>query len=59
MASYRFKAKITDDLDDAMDIVKNVAKAINNGHADPKAAVMNLQKAFNKLESAKYYLDRE
>ena len=28
MASYRFKAKITDDLEDAMDIVKNVESVI-------------------------------
>ena len=59
MAHYRFKAKISDDLVDAMDIIKNSGKSIAAGHADKNAILINLTAAYKKLESAKYYLERE
>ena len=59
MAHYRFKAKISDDLVDAMDIIKNSGKSIAAGHADKNAILINLTSAYKKLESAKYYLERE
>ena len=59
MAHYRFKAKISDDMVDAMEIIKNSGKSIAAGHADKNAILTNLTAAYRKLESAKYYLDRE
>jgi len=59
MANYRFKAKISDDMVDAMEIIKNAGKSIAAGHADKNAILTNLTAAYRKLESAKYYLDRE
>ena len=59
MANYRYKAKITDDILDAIEIVKNTGKSIKAGHADVNAVLMNLSAAVKKLESANYFLDRE
>lgn len=59
MANYRYKAKISDDIVDALEIIKSCGHSIKNGHADPRAILDNLGKAYQKLESAKYYLDRE
>jgi hypothetical protein len=59
MAHYRFKAQITDDIEDAKEIVKNSVKSIIAGHADKNAIISNLNAAVEKLKSAKYYVDRE
>ncbi len=59
MASYRYKAKITDDIDDAYEIVKNVGRAIKENKADVASILTNLSQALKKLESARYYIDRE
>tara|TARA_R110002126_G_scaffold146566_1_gene292544 strand:+ start:30 stop:209 length:180 start_codon:yes stop_codon:yes gene_type:complete len=59
MAHYRYKEKISDNLVDALDIIKNAGKSINAGHAEKNALIDSLKAAYNKLESAKYYLDRE
>ena len=59
MAHYRYKAKVTDDLEDAHDIVKQVGKMIMEGKTDVNSAIDNLRRAVAKLESAKYYIDRE
>ena len=59
MAHYRFKAKISDDILDALQIIKSAGKSIAAGHADKNAILTNLTAAYRKLESAKYYLDRE
>lgn len=59
MSGYRFKQKISDDLVDAIDIVTNVGKSLNKGHADKNSTLQNLSAALKKLESAKYYLERE
>ena len=31
MSSYKYQAKITDDIDDAREIIKNVGRAIKDG----------------------------
>lgn len=59
MAQYRYKAKVTDDLQDATDIVKQVGRMITEGKTDVNSALDNLRRAVKKLESAKYYIDRE
>ena len=59
MASYRYKAKITDDIDDAYEIVKNVGRVIKENKADVASILTNLTTALKKLESARYYIDRE
>ena len=59
MAYYKFKAKITDDIEDAINIVQMVGKALNEGKTDKASALSNLAAALKKLESARYYIDRE
>ena len=59
MAQYKFKNKVTDDLQDATDIVKQVGRMITEGKTDVNSALDNLRRAVKKLESAKYYIDRE
>ena len=59
MANYRYKAKITDDIQDAHEIIRNVGRTIREGKTDINSALHNLSEALKKLESAKYYIDRE
>ena len=59
MAHYKFKAKITDDIDDAINIIQSVGRALNEGKTDKPSALTNLAAALRKLESARYYIDRE
>jgi hypothetical protein len=59
MAHYKFKAKITDDIEDARNIIQMVGKAINEGKTDKASALDNLSIALKKLDSARYYIDRE
>jgi len=59
MAYYKYKAKITDDIEDAINIVQMVGKALNEGKTDKASALSNLAAALKKLESARYYIDRE
>ena len=59
MANYRFKNKVTDDLEDASDIVKQLHRMIKESKADKESVLINLATAIKKLESAKYYVDRE
>ena len=40
MAHYRFKAKISDDMVDAMEIIKSAGKSIAAGHADKNAILI-------------------
>jgi len=58
-AQYRYKAKITDDIEDAREIIKNVGRTIKEGKTDLASALTNLAEALNKLDSARYYIDRE
>lgn len=59
MAHYKFKAKITDDIEDARDIVRNVGRMIEEGKIDKISTLDNLARALAKLDSARYYIDRE
>ena len=59
MANYKYKAKITDDIDDARNIIQMVGKAIKDGTTDKLSALDNLSIALKKLDSARYYIDRE
>lgn len=59
MTQYRYKVKITDDIDDAREIIKNVGRSIKEGKTDVASALHNLQAALDKLDSARYYIDRD
>jgi len=61
MSDYKFKykVKITDDIMDAHEIIRNVGRTIQEGKSDVNSALHNLATALKKLESAKYYIDRE
>jgi len=56
---FKYKAKITDDIQDAHEIIRNVGRTIQEGKTDANSALHNLATALTKLESAKYYIDRE
>jgi hypothetical protein len=58
-AYYKYKNKITDDMEDAYEIIRVVGKAIVEGNAEKNAIIDNLARAMKKIESAKYYIDRE
>lgn len=59
MANYKFKNKITDDIEDAINIIQSVGKALNEGKTDKPSALTNLAAALKKLESARYYIERD
>ena len=59
MASYKYKAKITDDVEDGKEIIRTTGKMLQEGKIDKRSALDNLARAMQKLESAKYYIDRE
>ena len=59
MAHYKYKAKITDDVEDAKEIIRTTGKMLQEGKIDKQSALDNLAAAIKKLESAKYYIDRE
>jgi len=58
MAEFRYKAKLTDDIEDAKEVVRTTGKMLMEGKIDKKSAIDNLARAFRKLESARYYIDR-
>ena len=57
--SFKYKNKITDEIEDCKDIVRNTGRMLREGKIDKESALDNLARALKKLESAKYYLDRE
>jgi hypothetical protein len=59
MAHYKYKAKITDDVEDAKEIIRTTGKMLQEGKIDKQSALDNLARALQKLDSAKYYIDRE
>ena len=59
MSKLRYKSQITDDITDAREIIKSVGRGIEKAKIDPQSAIANLAEAIRKLESAKYYVDRE
>ena len=58
MAEFRYKNKLTDDIEDAKEMVRTTGKMLMEGKIDKKSAIDNLARAFRKLESARYYIDR-
>jgi hypothetical protein len=58
-AYYKYKNKVTDDLEDAYEIVRNVGRSLQENKTDMQSVLANLAHALKKLESAKYYIDRE
>ena len=59
MAHYKYKAKITDDVEDAKEIIRTTGKMLQEGKIDKQSALDNLARAMTKLDSARYHLDRE
>ena len=59
MAYYRYKNKVTDDIEDAKEIIRTTGRMLQEGKIDKDSALNNLAAAMQKLESAKYYIDRE
>ena len=59
MAHYRYKAKVTDDIEDAKEIIRNTGRMLQEGKIDKASALNNLATALKKLDSAKYFIDRE
>jgi hypothetical protein len=59
MAHYKYKAKITDDIEDAREIIRNTGRMLTEGKIDKDSALDNLARALTKLDSARYYIDRE
>jgi hypothetical protein len=59
MAHYRYKAKLTDDIEDAREIIRTTGLMLQEGKIDKESALTNLSTAIKKLDSAKYYIDRE
>ena len=58
-AYYKYKNKITDDMEDAYEIIRAAGKSIMDGTAEKNAIIDNLARALKKIESAKYYIDKE
>jgi|DEB0MinimDraft_10_1074344.scaffolds.fasta_scaffold22933_4 hypothetical protein len=59
MAYYRYKTAVKDNLEEAMDIIKNVGRMIQADKIDKQSTLNNLKAAFNKVKAAEYYVDRE
>ena len=59
MPQYRYKAKISDDIVDAMEIIKNTGKMLQNQKIDANTVVQNLSLAFKKLDDAIECMRRE
>jgi len=59
MPQYRYKTRITDDIVDAMEIVRNTGKMLQNQKIDANTVVQNLSLAFKKLDDAIECMRRE
>ena len=46
---FKYKAKITDDIADAHEIIRNVGRTIQEGKTDANSALHNLATALQKL----------
>jgi hypothetical protein len=55
----KYKNKITDDIEDARNIIQVVGRALNEGKIDKSSALDNLARAMAKLDSAQDFLKRE
>jgi hypothetical protein len=59
MATYKWKNTITDNIDDAREIIRVLGKSLEEGKIDKAAALDNLFRAMKKLEVARYHIDRD
>ena len=59
MPQYRYKTRITDDIVDAMEIIRNTGKMLQNQKIDANTVVQNLSLAFKKLDDAIECMRRE
>lgn len=59
MAKLKFKEKVTDDVQDALDIIKSTGRMLRDGKIDVSSTMHNLADAIAKLESAMYYINRD
>ncbi|CAB4160367.1 hypothetical protein UFOVP723_154 [uncultured Caudovirales phage] len=59
MAYYRYKNKVTDDLEDTKEIIRMLGRMIGEGKIDKDSTLDNLARALKKIESAIYYIERE
>ena len=58
MPEFKYKAKITDDVEDAKEIVRTTGRMLEEGKIDKISALDNLARSLRLLESARYYIDR-
>ena len=59
MAHYRYKNKVTDDLESTREIIRLLGRMITEGKIDKDSTLDNLGRALKKVESAIYYVERE
>jgi len=58
-SNMKYKNRITDDIEDAREIIRATGKALEEGKIDKPSLTDNLYRAMKKLESAKEFLIRE
>lgn len=58
-SNMRYKNRITDDIEDAREIIRSTGKALEENKIDKPSLLDNLFRAMKKLESAKEFLIRE
>lgn len=58
-SNMRYKNRITDDIEDAREIIRATGKALEENKIDKSSLLDNLFRAMKKLESAKEFLIRE
>lgn len=58
-SNMRYKNRITDDIEDAREIIRATGKALEENKIDKPSLLDNLFRAMKKLESAKEFLIRE
>jgi hypothetical protein len=59
MAHYRYKNKVTDDLEDTKEIIRMLGRMLCEAKIDKDSTLDNLARALKKIESAIYYIERE
>jgi len=57
-SNYKYKSNVIDNVEDAKEIIRNVGKALSEGKTDKNSALDNLARAIQKLEEARYFIDR-
>jgi hypothetical protein len=59
MAHYRYKNKVTDELEATREIIRLLGRMIGEGKIDKDSTLDNLGRALKKIDSAIYYVERE